>query len=778
MAASYNDAIKNSVGRVAAVEFFHRSVDPGQSGHFMPLVNEETRSIEICNRTYKLGTSTNFHPRSSNYDAMAELNSVPGGADRPGFTNWGKNMSIIIGNNTDNTIDGTDSSDFIVAKNGEDTVNAGDGDDVVFGGNGQDTINGEDGNDLLLGGNGDDVIDGGDGNDWIFGGRGDDSIEGGDGNDVIFGGKGDDNIDAGAGYDLVFAGSGDDTVTYDVAENGSAHNCFDGGKGNDTLRIRLTQSQFNEMTSAGVLSAFADIAGTSQIFDFSTFGLSFDLNLTVARFENLELDVISTGPDPLFTSADDTVDFNSVTAGSYQGGTQYDALAGNDNVTLADSLVAANAAGYVIGTAFNAGDGNDTVNGGALDDIINGDAGHDILSGGTGADVLSGGDGDDRLMLGDINAGDSVDGGVGDDTFVFAADNGGNRIVDAGNPTSFEYDGTLISMIDVENFELTGGDGNDLVRSRSGNDILSGGDGNDIVQGGTGVDVLDGGAGNDVLTLNDANVGDFVDGGTGVDTFVFREISGAVDNVITVGANDVTVDGVSITTQNIETVDINAGGGNDTITGSSANDILRGQDGNDTIDGGDGNDAVQGGSGIDVLSGGGGNDILRMVDANVGDSVDGGTGTDTFNYVDASGNTANIITIGANDVTVDGVAIAIQNIETVDINAGDGDDMVTGGAGNDILRGQGADDTLAGGLGNDVLQGGNGDDTLLGGAGNDIMDGGSGTDTADYTGAVATDFTVNNLGGGSWTIVDNTTLDGDTLSGIEIVRFDDMDFFA
>ena len=75
----------------------------------------------------------------------------------------------------------------------------------------------------------------------------------------------------------------------------------------------------------------------------------------------------------------------------------------------------------------------------------------------------------------------------------------------------------------------------------------------------------------------------------------------------------------------------------------------------------------------------------------------------------------------------------------------DYDDMISGGAGNDIIWGRGGDDTLDGGTGNDIARGGQGDDTLIGGAGNDILDGGDinlaakddGLDTADYSAAPA-----------------------------------------
>ena len=383
-------------------------------------------------------------------------------------------MSIILGTNGDDNLVGTASNDLIIGGKGDDTIDGGDGNDLIFGGKGDDTIDGGDGNDLIFGGKGDDTIDGGEGNDLIFGGKGDDIIDGGDGDDVLLGGKGDDELDGGAGNDLILAGSGDDTVTYDVDENGSAQNWFDGGQGNDTLRLRVTQAQLNEMTSAGVLTAFALVAGTNQIFDFSTFGLSFDLNLSVARFEQLEFDVISTGPDPLFTENSDTVDFNAVVAGTYLAGTQYDGLGGDDTVTLASNAAAAAVAGFVVGTAFNAGEGNDTITGGALDDIINGDAGNDVLNGGTGIDILNGGADDDHLILEDANVGDTVDGGTGNDTFTYngSSDGGINSMVLSAN--SLNVDGASISLTDIEQVEIFSGAGNDSLFVNVGGGLFDG----------------------------------------------------------------------------------------------------------------------------------------------------------------------------------------------------------------------------------------------------------------------------------------------------------------
>jgi Ca2+-binding RTX toxin-like protein len=60
------------------------------------------------------------------------------------------------------------------------------------------------------------------------------------------------------------------------------------------------------------------------------------------------------------------------------------------------------------------------------------------------------------------------------------------------------------------------------------------------------------------------------------------------------------------------------------------------------------------------------------------------------------------------------------------IRGGEGDDVLTGGNGNDKLIGGSGDDELNGRGGDDLLIGGSGDDTLNGGPGEDRLIGGSG----------------------------------------------------
>ncbi|MEO1993840.1 MAG: hypothetical protein ABGZ17_01025, partial [Planctomycetaceae bacterium] len=59
---------------------------------------------------------------------------------------------------------------------------------------------------------------------------------------------------------------------------------------------------------------------------------------------------------------------------------------------------------------------------------------------------------------------------------------------------------------------------------------------------------------------------------------------------------------------------------------------------------------------------------------------------------------------------------------------GGGDDILLASYGNDILFGGGGDDLLRGEAGDDVLDGGLGDDNLTGDDGDDVLDGGPGDD--------------------------------------------------
>lgn len=110
----------------------------------------------------------------------------------------------------------------------------------------------------------------------------------------------------------------------------------------------------------------------------------------------------------------------------------------------------------------------------------------------------------------------------------------------------------------------------------------------------------------------------------------------------------------------------------------------------------------------------------------------------------------------------------------MDLRGTQGADVLTGGAGNDVIYGFGGNDTLKGGAGddvlagndgNDILQGGDGDDYILPGAGPDTVDGGAGNDWVAYEDATAGVKVDLNIAGAQNTGGSGT----DKLTGIENV---------
>ncbi len=110
----------------------------------------------------------------------------------------------------------------------------------------------------------------------------------------------------------------------------------------------------------------------------------------------------------------------------------------------------------------------------------------------------------------------------------------------------------------------------------------------------------------------------------------------------------------------------------------------------------------------------------------------GGSGANrTVTIATVSGRTGTaVITMTVSDGTATAsVPVTVQA-------GGNGDDVLNGTAGSDILLGQNGNDTLTGGPGIDLLCGGRGNDTLTGGSGADLFGGGQGTDRAtDLTAA-------------------------------------------
>jgi len=169
----------------------------------------------------------------------------------------------------------------------------------VLGTNDDDSLEGSQKNDYIVGRKGDDELFGFAGNDKLKGGRGDDELYGGDGNDKLYGGKGDDTLEGGAGSDKVYGGKGDDLAIYSMSANLSGEACgsgprdfYDGGRGKDTLQLKLTEDQFELASVQEDIARFEAFlldngcGGRGKVFTFESF------NLKVRNFEKLDIVII------------------------------------------------------------------------------------------------------------------------------------------------------------------------------------------------------------------------------------------------------------------------------------------------------------------------------------------------------------------------------------------------------------------------------------------------------------------------------------------------------
>ncbi|WP_375161679.1 tandem-95 repeat protein [Bradyrhizobium sp. RDT46] len=145
---------------------------------------------------------------------------------------------------------------------------------IIIGTNGNDAITGSAGGDLISSGNGNDSINGSAGNDIIDAGNGDDKVNGGAGIDLIFGGNGNDTLDGGSGSDLVSAGKGNDVLVYSASENVNAIDIYDGGNGQDTLRLIVSQAMASSAAFVADIAALqAKLAHGSATYLFNSFDL-------------------------------------------------------------------------------------------------------------------------------------------------------------------------------------------------------------------------------------------------------------------------------------------------------------------------------------------------------------------------------------------------------------------------------------------------------------------------------------------------------------------------
>ncbi|MDV7142309.1 calcium-binding protein [Tropicimonas sp. TH_r6] len=83
---------------------------------------------------------------------------------------------------------------------------------------------------------------------------------------------------------------------------------------------------------------------------------------------------------------------------------------------------------------------------------------------------------------------------------------------------------------------------------------------------------------------------------------------------------------------------------------------------------------------------------------------------------------------GCDDLLDNGGTLIDGCDSDLEIQSGDGNDLILGSDGQDTVFGEGGHDWLEGNSGNDLIEGGDGDDGIIGGSGDDGLQGGAGED--------------------------------------------------
>ncbi len=376
----------------------------------------------------------------------------------------------------------------------------------------------------------------------VFGLGGNDTMAGSNGNDILVGGTGNDTMNGGNGNDTFLVGGTSD-----------GNDTFIGGAGTD--RILATQNNTNiGLAGTNALQSIEEISGNGFAnVKITGTGSSDSLNFTGVAINGItEIDA---------GGGNDTITTSNVSAANYRGGSGNDTFVlasqnatllysgtsnGDDSFTgnivgdsVVHTIVGADAS-TVIGLAGGFNNGVDVIEGNGAK--VSGTGGSDALNFSevqiNNVSEIDGGGGNDTITTSNVSAA-NYRGGSGNDTFVLGSQNA--TLLYAGTSNgSDSFDGNVVGDSVVHT--IVGADANTVIG-------LAGGFNN-------GVDVIEG---------NGAKVS-----GTGSsDSLNFSQVQ--INNVSEIdagGGND------TITTSNVSAASYRGGSGSDTFVLGSQNATL------------------------------------------------------------------------------------------------------------------------------------------------------------------------------------------------------------
>mgnify|MGYP000246300659 CR=1 FL=1 len=637
------------------------------------------------------------------------------------------------------------------------------------------------GDDNLRGNEGNDTIQGGAGADWLEGGAGDDVLDGGaDGVDPMGNVRG-DTVRYNGEFDRYTITANDDgSVT--VADSQAD------GDGTDTLTHIEGLSFKDRWVQLGVNTWINRDPKSNKITNIFVQGSMLDEKIDVSTSANNTVSHSIRGNE-----GDDTL-IGGAGPDDFMGGAGNDSIVGGANGTDAwgnpgfDVVRYEGAfARYTIEFSQDGENWSSTNPGteGMMIRVVDSWADSD---GGTGSDILSGIEAisfwDRFVMLQSTKTVQDLDGD--------------------GRPDSAELIGTNGADLlkgDVTNDRLKGESGNDTLMGGAGGDWLQGGTGDDSLDGGANGTDASGRVLIDVAAYKNAastyTISANTDGSytvvsastdadsEGTDTLLHVEGLQFSDRFVSLVVDrqerDLNKDGVTDLVE-VRGLDLTSTG--DTLTfasgkGAIAHNFMGGL-GNDTLTGGSGADGFDGGAGNDSLVGGDGVDRARFsgkyaeytLNTNTTTGVttvthnnQGADGIDTLSGIEELVFSDRIYKLGTQTITTKDVDTdGNQKIDTRIMSGTDSDDTLVGSStlANVIDAGTGNDNITGGAMGDDITPGA-GNDRVNGGANNGLDAAGNpNMDRVFYTGKQAT-YTLSAWEKASFTLSGNIET-GDILS--------------